>query len=139
MVLGPGVGYGAVASLAPLAARPGPPRVSDRSEYTAALHVHSASSHDGRGSVARALMGATVPFKPGQTAVAEVPPVGDSVVRLLRDGAVLHEVPGETLLRVALPGPGVDRVEVDLRLDLFPIDGVAYRPWILSNPVYVRE
>ena len=88
---------------------------------------------------ARALMGATVPFKPGQTAVVEVPSVGDSVVRLLRDGAVVHEVPGDTLLRVALPGPGVYRVEVDLRVDLFPIDGVAYRPWIFSNPVYVRE
>ena len=87
---------------------------------------------------ARALMGTTVSFKPGQTAVVEVPPVGDSVVRLLRNGAVLHEAAGDTLLRVALPGPGVYRVEVDLHVDLFPIDGAAYRPWIFSNPVYVR-
>ena len=59
-------------------------------------------------------------------------------MRLLRDGAVLHEAPGATLLRIPLPGPGVYRVEVDLRVDLFPIGGVAYRPWIFSNPVYVR-
>ena len=92
----------------------------------------------GAGSVARALMGAAVPFKPGQAAGVEVPPVGDSVVRLQRDRAVLHEVPGDTFLRVALPGPGVYRVGADLRVDPFPIDGVAYRPWIFSNPVYVR-
>ena len=55
--------------------------------------------------------------------------------------AVLHVHPSsshDTLLRVPLPGPGVYRVEVDLRVDLFPIGGVAYRPWIFSNPVYVR-
>jgi hypothetical protein len=39
---------------------------------------------------------------------------------------------------VPLPGPGVYRVEVDLRVDLFPIGGVAYRPWIFSNPVCIR-
>lgn len=86
----------------------------------------------------RALMGATVPFRPGQAALIEVPAVGDAMVRLLRDGAVLHEAPGDTLLRIPLPGSGVYRVEVDLRVDLFPIGGVAYRPWIFSNPVYVR-
>jgi hypothetical protein len=32
----------------------------------------------------------------------------------------------------------VYRVEVDLHVDLFPIGGAAYRPWIFSNPVYVR-
>ncbi|HEY7139200.1 MAG TPA: PHP domain-containing protein [Methylomirabilota bacterium] len=87
---------------------------------------------------ARALMGETLPFRPGQTALIRVPPVGDALVRLLRDGAVLHEGPGSTLLRVPLPGPGVYRVEVDLRVDLFPLGGTAYRPWIFSNPVYVR-
>jgi hypothetical protein len=87
---------------------------------------------------ARTGMGATVPFKPGQTAVLQIPPVGDSMVRLLRDGTVVHEGPGDTLVRIALPGPGVYRVEVDLRVDLFPIDGAEYRPWIFSNPVYVR-
>ena len=86
----------------------------------------------------RALMGDTVPFHPGQVAQIRVPPVGDSMVRLLRDGVVLREAPGDTLTSVPLPGPGVYRVEVDLRVDLFPIGGVAYRPWIFSNPVYVR-
>jgi hypothetical protein len=86
----------------------------------------------------RALMGETVSFHPGQVALIRVPPVGDALVRLLRDGAVVREGPGDTLLQIPLPGPGVYRVEVDLRVDLFPIGGVAYRPWIFSNPVYVR-
>jgi hypothetical protein len=60
------------------------------------------------------------------------------MVRLLRDGAVIREVRGDTLLRIPLPGSGVYRVEADLRVDLFPIGGVAYRPWIFSNPVHVR-
>ena len=50
---------------------------------------------------ARTGMGATVPFKPGQTAVLQIPPVGDSMVRLLRDGTVVHEGPGDTLVRIA--------------------------------------
>jgi hypothetical protein len=87
---------------------------------------------------ARGLMGETLSFQPGQVADIRVPPVGDAVVRLLRDGAVLHEAPGETEIRVPLPGPGAYRVEVDLRVDLFPIGGAAYRPWIFSNHVYVR-
>jgi hypothetical protein len=61
------------------------------------------------------------------------------VVRLLRNGAVLHEAPGVRLLTLPLAGPGVYRVEVDLGVDLFSIGDVAYRPWIFSNPVYVRE
>src|SRR5262245_10982281 len=51
LVLGLGAGYRAVASLGPLALRPGSPPTSDLSEYTAVLHVHSSYSHDGRGSV----------------------------------------------------------------------------------------
>ena len=83
-------------------------------------------------------MGEMVPFRPGQAALGRVPPIGDSLVRLLRDGAVIHEAPGDALLSVPLPGPGVYRVEVDLRVDLFPIGDVAYRPWIFSNVVHVR-
>jgi hypothetical protein len=86
----------------------------------------------------RAPMGDTVPFNPGQTAVISVPPLGDAVVRLLRDGAVVHERPGATHLSLSLPGPGVYRAEVDLRVDLFPLGGTAYRPWIFSNPGQVR-
>ncbi len=238
LVLGLGVGYGAVASLGPLGARPGWRPASDLSEYTAVLHVHSSYSHDGRGSVEEVAAAASragvrvvfltdhntlaprlgwrhavpkidglevidvfdqlmaVPFGrkvmdlaayPANPVMAvlswihwpravlarwdgmsqksptlgvlaldahggialteetdmvvpshEVPPVGDAIVRLLRDGTVLHEAPGDTLLRIPLPGSRVYRVEVDLRVDLFPIGGVAYRPWIFSNPVYVR-
>jgi hypothetical protein len=87
---------------------------------------------------ARALMGDTVPYHPGQVALVRVPPIGDSVVRLLRDGAVTYEGPGGAHLSVPLPGPGVYRVEVDLRVGLLPISGVAYRPWIFSNAVHVR-
>lgn len=86
----------------------------------------------------RALMGAAVPFRPGQTALVRVPPTGDSLVRLLRDGTVIHEAPGDALLSLPLPGPGVYRFEVDLRVDLFPIGGAVYRPWIFSNAVHVR-
>ena len=83
-------------------------------------------------------MGDVLPFRHGHAAVVQVPPAGDSLVRLLRDGAVIHEGPGGPLLSVPLPGPGVYRVEVDLRVDLFPIGGVAYRPWIFSNAVHLR-
>jgi len=83
-------------------------------------------------------MGETVPFRPGQAALVRVPPIGDSLVRRLRDGAVIHEAPGDALLSVPLPGPGVYRVEVDLHVDLFPSGDVAYRPWISSNAVHVH-
>lgn len=83
-------------------------------------------------------MGVTVSFEPGQAALIGVPPVGDTMVRLLRDGAALHEAPGNMLRRVPLPGPGVYRVEADLRVDLSPIGGIAYRSWIFSNPGYGR-
>ena len=83
-------------------------------------------------------MGVTVSFKPGQAALIGVPPVGDAMVRLLRDGAVLHEAPGDMLRRVPLPGRSVYRVEVDRRVDLSPIGGMAYRPWIFSSLGYGR-
>ncbi len=62
------------------------------------------------------------------------------MVRLVRNGEVIHEGPGGTgPVRVPVPGPGVYRVEVDLRVDLFPLGGTGFRPWIFSNPVYVGE
>jgi PHP domain len=88
---------------------------------------------------ARAVMGESVPFRAGQTAVIRVPPVGPAQLRLFRDGAVVHEGPAEALVTVPLAGPGVYRVEVDLQVDLFPIAGIAFRPWIFSNPVYVTR
>lgn len=87
----------------------------------------------------RALMGDSVPFREGQVAAIRVPPVGQARVRLLRDGQVLREEPvSPSPWTVGLPGPGVYRVEVDLHVDLFPIGLPGFRPWIFSNPVYVR-
>jgi hypothetical protein len=52
LALGAGLGYRAVGSLGALPAPGGwPPTSSDLVEYTAALHVHSGYSHDGRGSI----------------------------------------------------------------------------------------
>ena len=93
--------------------------------------MHSRYSHDGRGSVDEVAAAA----RPGQTAALRVPPVGNALVRLRRNGAVLLEARGDRLLTVPLPRPGVYRVEVALRGGLFPIGGVASRPWIFSNPV----
>jgi hypothetical protein len=93
---------------------------------------------DVRSGGRRALMGDKVRFAPGAVAEIRVPPVGESVARLIRDGGVVHEAPAAGALTVPLPGPGVYRVEVDLRVDLFPIGGAAFRPWIFSNAVYVN-
>jgi hypothetical protein len=49
--LGLGLGYRAIAALGPLPSPAGWPPASDLAEYTAVLHVHSAYSHDGRGSI----------------------------------------------------------------------------------------
>jgi len=56
----------------------------------------------------------------------------EAAIRLLRDGQPLAERRARSL-RHRADGPGVYRVEVDLRWR-----GRA-RPWILSNPVYVRN
>ena len=45
------VGYAAAARLGPLPAPAGWPPASDLAEFSAALHVHSRYSHDGRGSI----------------------------------------------------------------------------------------
>jgi hypothetical protein len=130
LVLGLGAGYRAVASLGPFVVRAEWPPASDLAEYTAVLHVHSRYSHDGRGSVEEVAAAA----RPGQTAAIRVPPVGDALVRLMRNGVVLLEARGDRRLTVPLPGPGVYRVEVARRGDLFPIGGMAFRPWIFSSP-----
>lgn len=92
---------------------------------------------EGRGRGKRALMGDTVPWDPELRLLVRVPPVGDTVVRLLRDGAVMHEASGAEPMRVTAPGPGVYRVEVDLRTNLFPIATTRSMPWIFSNPIRV--
>jgi hypothetical protein len=86
----------------------------------------------------RILMGDTVSASGDLILETRVPPLGDPVVRVLRDGEVLHEAAGHAPLRLAVPGPGVYRVEVDLRQSLFPLSTTRGRPWIFSNPIYVR-
>lgn len=58
-----------------------------------------------------------------------------SRVRFFRDGQVLHEERGATRKDLLVDRKGVYRVEVYLeQLDGF----IGDRPWIISNPVYVR-
>lgn len=57
-------------------------------------------------------------------------PAGDKL-KLLRNGEIIEEVAGRTL-DFEVKEPGVYRVEVWLTLAAEP------RPWILSNPIYVR-
>jgi hypothetical protein len=84
-----------------------------------------------------ALMGATLEG-PGWTLEARVPPVGETFVRVLRDGAVVHEGSGQEAVRVPVSAPGVYRVEVDLAVNLLPISTVRRMPWIFSNAIYAR-
>ena len=51
--------------------------------------------------------------------------------KLIRDGQIVHETKGAEL-DVPIEEPGVYRVEVWLTLAAEP------RPWILTNPIYVR-
>jgi hypothetical protein len=84
-----------------------------------------------------ALMGETLEG-PGWTLEVRVPPVGDTVVRVLRDGAVVHEGPGQEAVRVPVSAPGAYRVEVDLGVNLFPISTARRMPWIFSNAIHAR-
>jgi hypothetical protein len=87
----------------------------------------------------RALMGDAVPLRPGLTAAIRVPPVGETLVRLRADGRLVHEGPGQERLEVPIREPGAYRIEVDLRVNLFPIATTRFLPWIFSNPVYVSR
>lgn len=84
------------------------------------------------------LMGETVTWSEGLAVELRAPPVGDTVIRLLRDGEVVHEERGAPIVRAPVATPGVYRAEVDLRVDLFPIATARLMPWIFSNPIYVR-
>lgn len=77
----------------------------------------------------RFLMGDEVKFAPGLRLTARFPvPCG---IRLLRNGKVVATHTGESLDHPA-DGPGVYRVEAWLKL------ADEERPWIYSNPIYVR-
>ena len=78
----------------------------------------------------RAGMGEEMEFKPGDAAAWRLP--APARARLIRDGRVAHTMKGEHG-RVQLDAPGVYRLEADWPTRLF-----GPRPWIFSNPVYVR-
>ncbi|VBB42835.1 PHP domain protein [uncultured Desulfatiglans sp.] len=74
-------------------------------------------------------MGAEAAFRPGNLQINLPRP---SLVRIIRNGRLLQE---RTLLdaHLPIPGPGVYRIEACLRCPLFGL-----RPWIFSNPIYLR-
>ena len=74
-------------------------------------------------------MGEESPFHPGEL-VVELPQEGE--IRLIKDGRLVETWRGtEAVHRVT--EKGVYRVEVYTRLRLF-----GWRPWIFSNPIYLR-
>jgi hypothetical protein len=85
-----------------------------------------------------ALMGETLGAGDGWTLEVRVPPVGETRVRVLRDGEVVSEATGREPVRVPATAPGVYRAEVDLGVNLFPITTARRMPWIFSNAIYVR-
>jgi hypothetical protein len=75
------------------------------------------------------IMGDEVRFAPGQTLAMQFPV--ECHIRVLRAGKVVGERRGQNL-GFDLEGPGVYRVEGWLDV------GGERRPWIYSNPIYVR-
>jgi hypothetical protein len=84
---------------------------------------------EGRAAADRIAMGGEVHARPLQLHV-EAPLQGK--IRLLRDGEVLEETKARTL-SVSVDRSGVYRVEVWLTV------AGEDRPWILSNPIYLRD
>ena len=75
------------------------------------------------------IMGEESPFRPGQL-VVELPEKGE--IRLVKDGRTERVWQGsEAFYRV--PEKGVYRIEVYRYLSVF-----GWRPWIFSNPIYLR-
>jgi hypothetical protein len=74
-------------------------------------------------------MGEEDQFKMGRFFI-EVP--GEGRVRLLRNGLVVHQKDGEWISH-DVKEPGVYRTEVFRR-----VAGFGWRPWIFSNPIYLR-
>jgi len=77
----------------------------------------------------RCRMGQEAVFSPGDVSV-DVPLDGE--IRLFRDGILMETCRGVSLRR-KVESPGVYRVEVHRRVGLFGV-----RPWIFSNPIYLR-
>ncbi len=83
----------------------------------------------GRGSEASIIMGDEVKFAPGQTLAVRFPV--ECHIRMVRAGKVVEERRGQNL-GFEIEMPGVYRVEGWLDV------GGERRPWIYSNPIYVR-
>jgi hypothetical protein len=81
------------------------------------------------GPRSRVIMGDEAMLAPGQKLVARFPL--ECRIRLLRNGTVVAETTGDMLMHT-IDTAGVYRVEA-----LLEIDG-ELRPWIYSNPIYLR-
>jgi hypothetical protein len=86
------------------------------------------SAHD-PGPRSRVIMGDEANLVPGQKLVARFPL--ECRIRLLREGKVIAETSGDTLA-YTVEIRGIYRVEAWLYIDGEP------RPWIYSNPIYLR-
>jgi hypothetical protein len=78
----------------------------------------------------RALMGDA--FERSGAALVEAKLPGDGRMRLLRNGQVIHEESRRPYFERDVDRPGVYRLEADQHA------GGAWRPWIYSNPIWVR-
>jgi hypothetical protein len=74
-------------------------------------------------------MGDEIPFQNNLNLMARFPV--ECRIRLVRNGKVIRETSDDTF-GFALTEPGVYRIEAWLMLD------DEERPWIYSNPIYVR-
>jgi hypothetical protein len=74
-------------------------------------------------------MGEQAPYSPGMATI-KVPRSG--LIRIVRNGLLLKRDYGKEL-DLPIEEPGVYRVEVYKRTLLF-----GWRPWIFSNPIYIR-
>jgi len=102
----------------------------DASGFTLVLNSDpKGSAPSGGAASSRVLMGDEIKFRPGQTLVARFPVACHA--RLLRRGEVVQQTDGDQIEHQVVEA-GVYRVEGWLQLD------GELRPWIYSNPIYVR-
>jgi hypothetical protein len=115
------------------------PELTENSIRAALQQGHAFVSHDWMcdatgfsfvlSAPATAIMGDEAKFAAGQKLLAQFPV--PCRIRLIQDGKAIADQEGDHL-EYAVAGPGVYRVEGWLKLD------GEDRPWIYSNPIYVR-
>ena len=86
----------------------------------------------GDGGEPKELMGAEVEFQSGARLVAELP-LAAALVRVLRDGVEVATASRAARIEHAAVAPGVYRIEAFVEI------GGETRPWIFSNPIYLRS